>query len=138
LFPLNLREGKKKHLNIKLIIHNRYQGTAEFTRMDLQTEFQKFSEVVVNMGEYIGSTGRVTGYANNNFPFDDVEVKITKTVPNFSNITREIASKYDSQYNYRSVQGVALFINRFLIYARLLNKLASNQLLCSISLTLLL
>jgi len=77
--------------------------------MNLQTEFPKYSEVVINMGEFIGSTAKVTGYANNNFDFDEVEVRIIKNVPNLATITREIAYKYDSQYNYRSVQGVLFF-----------------------------
>lgn len=59
------------------------------------------------MGPPTGSLAKVVGYVSEAADFDNVEVKILKTVPKLNEITSAIANKYDDHRRYRSVYKVA-------------------------------
>lgn len=84
-----------------------YRGDIDLSQKDLPKEFPKFTDVVINMGNNVGSVAKVTGYVRNNFDFDQVEVRIFKLPLNLSNVTKSIAEKYDSHHNYSSAATIA-------------------------------
>lgn len=84
-----------------------YRGKVDYSDKDLGKEFPLYSEVVLNIGPSKGSLAKVVGYSSEAHEFDNVEVKIIKTVPKLS-ATTSIANKYDDHRNYRSVYKVNL------------------------------
>ena len=86
-----------------------YRGDIDLSQKDLPKEFPKFTDVVVNMGNNVGAVAKVTGYVRNNYEFDQVEVRVCKLPLNLTNVTRNIAAKYDSHHNYSSAAAVNNF-----------------------------
>ena len=62
---------------------------------------------MINIGPPTGSLARVVGYTSDAYDFDNIEVKIIRSVPKLNTITTAIASRYDNHRNYRSVYHVS-------------------------------
>jgi hypothetical protein len=96
---------------LPLIIHTSntpsYRGQIDYRPKDLQNEFPKNSDVVINIGPHIGSLAKVVGHSRSQVDFDNVEIKILQPVPQLSSVTAAIAHRYDDQKNYRGINDVA-------------------------------
>jgi len=84
-----------------------YRGRIDYSQKDLTKEFPLYTDAIINVGPPTGSLAKIVGYVSEAADFDNVDVKIVKTVPKLNHITSAIANKYDDHRRYRSVYKVA-------------------------------